>query len=118
MIFSIILIISFLNIFLGAIVYKKDPKSASHKLLVILSIIFALWSIANYYSLNSNTPEQTLFWIRMVMFITSPLGPVIYLFIKAYPKAKLDVNKLFLVLLILATLGICIGCTTKGHGLQ
>jgi signal transduction histidine kinase len=104
MILTIILLTALINIVLGVISYNKNPKSATHRLLTSLTIIFALWSIANYFSLNSSTSEDTLFWIRAVMFITAPLGPVLYLFIKTFPNAEFKINKKFLYVLTYLTI--------------
>jgi signal transduction histidine kinase len=101
---AIILLTAFINIVLGVMIYNKNPMSATHRLLALLTVIFALWTISNYYSLNSPTAGATLFWIRTVMFITAPLGPVLYLFIKAFPGSQLKINKIFLRILILAVL--------------
>ncbi len=104
MILAIILLTALVNIVLGVISYNKNPRSATHRLLTLLTVIFALWTISNYFSLNSESPEETLFWIRAVMFITAPLGPVLYLFIKAFPKPELKINKIVASLLIGTTL--------------
>lgn len=100
MILAIILLTALINIALGVISYNKNPRSATHRLLTLLTVIFALWGIANYFSLNSATKEDTLFWIRAVMFITAPMGPILYLFVRAFPHAELSINKLFLRVLI------------------
>lgn len=101
---AIILLTAFINVLLGIISYKKNPNSATNRLLTGLTIIFALWTLANYFSLNSPTPEGTLFWIRAVMFITAPLGPVLYLFIKAFPHRTLKIDKKLLYALTGLTL--------------
>lgn len=101
---AIILLTAFINLLLGIISYKKNPKSVTNKLLTGLTVIFASWLIANYLSLNSPTPESTLFWIRAVMFITAPLGPVLYLFIRAFPHYSLNLRKSILYPLIGITL--------------
>jgi signal transduction histidine kinase len=101
---AIILLTAFINLLLGIISYQKNSKSATNKLLTALTVIFALWTVANYFSLNAPTPESTLFWIRAVMFITAPLGPVLYLFIHTFPNADLNINKRVLYTLIFLTL--------------
>lgn len=80
------------NLILGFAVYRKNPKSATHTLLALIAIVIALWTVTNYFSLNSAVPYQSLFWIQMVMFVTSPLGPLIYLFLTAYPNSELKIN--------------------------
>jgi signal transduction histidine kinase len=101
---AVILLTAFINLLLGLISYLKNPLSATHRLLTALTVIFAAWTIANYFSLNSATAEGTLFWIRAVMFITAPLGPVLYLFIRAFPNKELQINKTLLNVLIGLTL--------------
>lgn len=97
---AIILLTAGINLLLGLISYLKNSNSATNQLLTGLTIIFAAWTITNYFSLNSPTAESTLFWIRAVMFITAPLGPTIYLFIKAFPNRELVINKTLLNVLI------------------
>src|SRR6185437_3861663 len=75
-----------------------------HRLLAILTFIFALWTVTNYFSLNSSTADGTLFWIRAVMFVTAALGPILYFFVKAYPHPELKINKIVFSSLILATI--------------
>ncbi|HUQ84795.1 MAG TPA: ATP-binding protein [Candidatus Limnocylindrales bacterium] len=104
MVLSIILLTALINFVLGIISYNKNPRSMTNRLLTLLTIIFALWTVSNYFSLNAANPEDTLFWIRAVMFITAPLGPVLYLFIKAFPHADLKVNKIVFRLLVFGTL--------------
>lgn len=104
--FFVVLLTAAVNIVLGLFSYIKNPKSNTNKLLAILTFILAFWSIANYYSLNSPTEEQTLFWVRMVMLITSPLGPVIFLFLSVFPKSELQIKKTTLIILIMATFSV------------
>ncbi|MGH7203727.1 MAG: ATP-binding protein [Candidatus Levyibacteriota bacterium] len=104
MILAIILLTALINLLLGIISYTKNPKSATNQLLSTLTVIFALWTIANYFSLNTPSESGTLFWIRAVMFITTPLGPILYLFIRAFPNAKLTISKQTFSLLIFLTL--------------
>lgn len=109
--FVVTFLVTFLNLVLGFIVYRKNPKSATHRLLSLITIIVASWTISNYFSLNSSTPFQSLFWVQMVMFLTSPLGPAIYLFSEAYPYSELKISEfktilIFSVTAILAVLAV------------
>jgi signal transduction histidine kinase len=104
MVLTILLLTALINIALGVISYNKNPRSATHRLLTLLTVIFAAWIIANYFSLNSEDAESTLFWIRAVMFITAPLGPVLYFFIKSFPTPDLNVKKKVFKVLVVLTL--------------
>lgn len=92
------------NLFLGWIVFSGNKKSATHKYLALITLVIALWTISNYFSLNSSTETATLFWIRFVMVATTPLAPLLYLFFKAFPGDKLGISKKFLFLITI----ICI----------
>lgn len=87
------LLTAFFNFILGIFVFLKNPKGASHRLLSALTVCFGSWSIANYFSLFSQTPEQTLFWIRMVMFVTSPAGLLLLFLAETFPEDKLELRK-------------------------
>lgn len=104
MVFLIIVLTALINVVLGVISLKKGPKSATHILLATMTFIIALWTVTNYFSLHSATGEETLFWIRVVMFVTAPLGPVVYLFCKAFPRKELRINRYLLGWFIGATL--------------
>src|SRR5258708_7288822 len=81
------------NFLLGLFTYLKNPKSDTHRSFAFLTVIISAWAIANYFSLHSPTTTETLFWIRMVMFITAPLGPTIFLLAKAFPDTSAKLPK-------------------------
>lgn len=92
------------NLLLGLFVILKNPKSRTHQLLTLLALQFGTWAMANYFSLHSPTPAQTLFWIRAVMFITAPLGPTLYLLVRTFPNPNLTTPKPIVKLLTLCSL--------------
>lgn len=97
------------NLLLGYVAFRSNQKSATNRLLAILTIILSLWIVTNWFSLNSATTDQTLFWIRAVMIVTTPLGPILYLFLKVFPDQKLKINnKTYLSLFIGITLVILV----------
>lgn len=98
-IFFVILTV-LVNIFLGLLVWKSDKKSLSNKFFSMITLIISSWAIANYFSLNSRNPDMTLFWIRMVMFITTPLAPVLYLFTRSFPRNEENISLGLKVLII------------------
>lgn len=81
------------NIFFGLVTLRNNPRSATHRLLACLSLVICLWTVANFLSLTSADEAVTLFWIRMVMVITSPLGPLVYLFLASFPAIKSTVSQ-------------------------
>lgn len=96
--FLVQLIITFvvasLNLLIGLLIYLKNPRSVTNRFLAIIALIVALWAVSNLFSLNyQDSPSLTLFWIRAVMVITAWLGPIMFLFVKSYPKAEIQLSK-------------------------
>lgn len=83
------------NFLLGLFTYLKNPKSATNRCFVVLTTVIGFWALANYFSLHSPTAEETLFWIRAVMFITAPLGPILYLLVQSFPNTSTGLRKTF-----------------------
>jgi signal transduction histidine kinase len=99
------------NIIIAAAVYKRNPKSVTHQLLASLSFVTALWSIFNYLALQPGSEATRLFWVRVVMFVTTPYGTIIYLLAKSFPEAKLAINnriKWFLIVFNILTAGFAL----------
>ncbi len=109
----ITLVVASLNILLGLLIYMKNPKSITHKLLGVIALIVALWAITNLYSLNSqDSLYWTLFWIKAVMVITSWLGPVMIIFVKSYPRSEVMMSKVWVtVILVYAAITSSLGAT-------
>lgn len=85
------------NIVLGLFTFRKNPNATVNRLFTFLNLQIAIWALANYFSLHDSSTSMTLVWIRLVMFDSSFMGPTIYLFIKAFPKQKLNIKKIYLV---------------------
>lgn len=88
------------NLLIASFVFFNNKKSASNLLLAALSIVTALWTIFTYLALFSTSEEIRLFWVRTVMFVTSPFGPIIYLLALAFPNIEFKVGKKTLMLVI------------------
>jgi len=90
------LITALVNLVLGLFTYLKNPKSSTNRLFAFLTLEVSLWAIANYLSLHSITADSTLFWIRMVMLISSPIGPAVYLLFRSFPHSHINLKKKYL----------------------
>ena len=92
----------FLITFFGLSVYLRNPKSITHKLFLFLVLLQEIHIIANYFSLHSplSTPENQLFWIRVVMAIGALVGPTVFFLSYAFPKEKIDFKKSYLILIL------------------
>lgn len=87
-----------LPIFLmGILVYFHDRQSFSNRLFFFISLMTVFWSIANYFSLNTDI-SQVLFWIRMVLFFALPHVAILCLFIYNFPQPRSRLSPLKLVL--------------------
>ena len=102
------LVTVFANLILGLFTYLKNPKSSTNRLLAFLTLQVSVWAIANYFSLHSHTSDSTLFWIRMVMLITSPMGPTIFLLFRSFPNSHINLNKKYLYGILLLAISCCI----------
>ena len=97
---SLTIIVITLNIVIGLFAFLKNPKSATHKLFLLLTFILSLWAFTNYLSLTGNSLQETLFRIRVVMAITAAMFPCLFLFTYVFPQRHLGLSYLRLSLII------------------
>ncbi len=84
------------NLAIVVMVLKRNPNSATHRLIAALSVVTALWTLFNYLALVPGIPEtDRLFWVRTVMFFTAPYGTIIMFLANAFPGSKLAYSKKF-----------------------
>ena len=87
--------------FIATIVFIRNPRSASHILLSLMAVLLIAWAVTNYLALSPGSEETRLFWVRIVMFVTTPLAPLIFLLASVFPEANFNIKKgLFLVILV------------------
>ena len=92
----------FLNSYLGIIMFWQNKKSWTNKFFALLAFFIDIYIIVNFISLHPipNTPEAQLFWIRMVMFICSFIGPTVFLLVYTFPKEKFFLKKKYSIILL------------------
>jgi signal transduction histidine kinase len=90
--------------YLGFSVYLRDPKSWTNKIFAFFVLVLAIYTIVNPISLHpiKPTPESQLFWIRIVIFVASFIGPTLFLLIHTFPGRKITLQRRY----IWAILGI------------
>ena len=89
--------------FLGFLVYFQNPKSWTNRLFLLLALLIDNYIWINYLSLHppQGTAENQLYWIRLVMFITSLIGPAVFLFVHTFPKQHVTLKKKYRIGLFL-----------------
>jgi signal transduction histidine kinase len=85
--------VAILNLILGVFVLLKNPRGATHRYFLLLSLVVAAWSVANYLTLGHTDELAALLWIRVVMIITSFLGLSIFLLVYAFPHSEMALSK-------------------------
>ena len=92
--------------FLGVLIFIQNPRSSTNRIFFVLSILIDVYVVVNYISLHppGHTPDSQLFWIRLVMFVTSFIGPSLILFVCTFPKERITLQFRYLVPLLLLML--------------
>jgi signal transduction histidine kinase len=91
-----------LNTFLAILVVLKNRKSWTNRLFFNLAILANLYIIVNFLSLHppTPTPESQLFWIRVVMFVCSFIGPCLVLLVHTFPYEKIRMKAQYIFILL------------------
>lgn len=92
------------NLTIGLVVYRNNPKSWTNRLTAGLALIFSLWTVFNYFALLPGSEATRIFWVRMVMLVTTPMGTFTYLLARCFPQEKLNASKFTLISLSLLML--------------
>lgn len=113
---ALVSVIIFLISFgLGFIIYIKNPRSWTNKLFFILSLLIDVYIIVNYLSLHPPIPTAAnqLFWIRMVMMLTSFVSPVTLLLVHTFPSERIRMKWFPLILIGILALSSGAASTTS-----
>ncbi len=97
-------ILTFLvSTYLGIVVFVKNKKSWTSRLFFILSLLIDLYIVVNYLSLHppSGPGESQLFWVRVVMFVCSFIGPAVLLLAHTFPRDDFRLKKKYLIPLLI-----------------
>ena len=77
---------------LGFVAYRRNKKSATNRLLALLTVSIFLWGVANEVSLAASTPAATLLWIRLTMAFAVPMSLLFLVLMHTFPRATLDLK--------------------------
>ncbi len=87
--------------YLGISVFLKNKHSWTSRLFLALSLFIDSYIVVNYLSLHPPQPtaESQLFWIRVVMFVCSFIGPSLLLLVCTFPGERFTLKKRYLALI-------------------
>ncbi len=94
---------------LGYVAYRRNPRSATHILLALLTAAIFVWGASNEISILASTVPSTLFWIRFNMAASIVMAILFMVFMHVFPKSSLSISKrplIFLVAVTLISIGI------------
>lgn len=104
----------FATFFLAVLIFSRNHKSWTNILFTCLAGVLGVYIVVNYLSLYPpvSTAYSQLFWIRMVMFVASFMGPLLLLLVHTFPgdKIKLHIGYIFIIF----TLGIVSASASLG----
>ena len=95
---AVTLFVNLTIVFIGVLAFLHNRRSATNILFLLISIITAFWSFANFFSIQEPS-QNTLFWIRLVLFFAAPHAVLFFLFIHTFPATKLKLNRRILALI-------------------
>lgn len=100
--------------YLGFSVYLRDPKSWTNRLFIIFAFVLGAYTIVNPFSLHPvpPTPESQLFWIRMVIFVASFIGPILFLLVHTFSQKEITLRKKYLFLIFAVILANALASLT------
>ena len=97
--FVILMIVVFTNFLLAIFVYKNNPVSVTNKLFALLNVSVSVWLFAMYISFNQDSPTS-LFWIKLTLFLATPMNLLFFLVSHTLPNYKLKLSNKILFTLI------------------
>lgn len=76
--------------YLGLLVFSHNYKSAANRLFFLLSLVIDTYIVTNYISLHpfGGPGAPQLFWIRVVMMVTSLLGALVLFLVHTFPGER------------------------------
>ena len=81
---------SVLTLSVGAIVYARNPKNITNKLLFLLSFSFSVWMVSNFLSNQSFLSYNSLLFFNRLIFASSSLAVgLVPLFFRSFHSSKL-----------------------------
>lgn len=98
---SFIIIMAF-----GLAVYLKNPKSHTNILFFALAVVLSAYIVSTAIALHPivKTAENSLFWIRMDIFLGSFIASLLFLLAHTFPQSKIRLKNKYLFFTIAYTI--------------
>ncbi|MDE2025860.1 MAG: GAF domain-containing protein [Patescibacteria group bacterium] len=92
-----------LSTLLGLFIFYRNSHSWTNRFFFLLTLLLDCYLVVNYVSLHppGRDPSIQLFWIRMVMFVCSFIGPTLLLLVSTFPGNKIVLRRKFAIPLLL-----------------
>ncbi|MSU74894.1 MAG: hypothetical protein EXS55_00030 [Candidatus Magasanikbacteria bacterium] len=87
--------------YLGLVVWLKNRASWTSRFFIILSFLIDVYILVNFISLHPPEVAAQLFWIRVVMFTCSFIGPTLVFLVATFPHDHFTIKTRYLVPLII-----------------
>ncbi|MDP1706990.1 MAG: ATP-binding protein [bacterium] len=102
---SIVLVITAsVDIFLVALVYMSNPRSATNKIFSLLTIFTMLWLVMTYVAPFSDLVPISLTLHRLGIFFAAAMSALFFLLAHTMPSEKIQLRKPVFIALLVATL--------------
>lgn len=84
---------------LGITIFLRRRSSATNRLFLVLSLLIDVYIVVNFISLHppAETPASQLFWIRVVMLVTSFIGPLLVTLVHTFPHEQITMRGRYLI---------------------
>jgi signal transduction histidine kinase len=81
------------TLLVALMVTVKDKESITSRLFTALAISLVGWSLTTYFSLHTLSDQQTLFWVRWVMFFVVVQNTSFFLLVQVFPYRESSIFK-------------------------
>jgi hypothetical protein len=92
-----------LSVLLGLFVLLKNGRSITNRLFFFLTIVLALWSVANYFSIHPVIFSQ-LVWVRLVLCFAALLNLAVFLTFLVFPHIRWSGDRKWPTFAVVATI--------------
>lgn len=99
----VLILVSILNILLGAMVYVSNPKRDPNRLFFALTIVFSLWTFSNYWTTN-NGDVELIYPVRLTIFLACFISIFVWFAIKTFPNNSIKSIRFYKLQLSFVTL--------------